>query len=174
MPAPEVWEVIPDHPDYLISSTGRVYNRRTERLMAESKTMQGDLKVTLSTDGERETRSVRVLVAEAFVPKPAIHHADNPSSYPDTVIVLDNKKSNLDPTNLAWRPAWFAQKYARQFQPAYPQEYYTRRIYNAQTKAIYDSILEAGIREGLLFADVLKSASTGLPIYPYGHTYSFV
>jgi hypothetical protein len=142
--------------------------------MAESTTRQGDLKVTLSKNGERVTRSVRVLVAEAFVAKPPTVEGFHKSSIPDTVIVLDNDKDNLIASNLAWRPAWFAWKYARQFQPSYRPEFYSKRVMNLSTRRTYSSILEAGVTEGLLFDDIFRSAVTGCHIYPTQTNYVFV
>jgi hypothetical protein len=169
----EEWIPIKGMGNYLINNYGSVYNRRLERLMSESRTMQGDYKVTLSEGGVRLTRSVRVLVAEHFVAKPTISPGFHKSAIPDTVIVLDNDKSNLYYRNLAWRPAWFAQKYSRQFKPVYPSEYYSKQILNLQTGEVYSSIIEAGIKEGVLFDDLLTSALQGVAIYPTRSVYCF-
>jgi hypothetical protein len=163
----ENWEPIPDHPDYLISDRGQVYNRRMERLMSLNKTMQGDLKVTLSDGGERSTRSVRVLVAEAFVEKPYYMTTFHKSAIPDTVIVLDGNQEHVSAYNLAWRPRWFANQYARQFKvDIYPPEYYDRAVQNIATGAIYSSVIRAAQTEGLLYHDVYRSACSRKAIYP--------
>lgn len=169
----EQWTHIFGFEDYLISNLGQVYNTRTESIMAESRTLQGDSKVTLSVDGERVTRSVRVLVAEAFVPKPPVSPGFHKSAIPDTVIVLDNNQRNVTSYNLAWRPRWFAHKYARQFKQEHPPYYYTRPVENVDTGALYNSIVDAGMKEGLLFNDIFKSATTGFSVYPLHHTFIF-
>lgn len=162
----EDWKQIPDFPDYLVSNLGRVYNTRTDRVMAESRTLQGDHKVTLSANGERVTRSVRVLVAEAFVPRPYSDRSFHKSAIPDTVIVLDNNQDNITSYNLAWRPRWFAHKYARQFKQEHPRNYLDTPVQNLNTGALYNSIFEAGVKEGMLFNDIFKSAEVGNYIYP--------
>ena len=163
----ENWEPIPDFPDYLVSDRGQIHNSRTERMMALNKTVQGDLKVTLSQEGYRETRSVRVLVAEAFVPKPFSMISFHKSAIPDTVIVLDGDQGNVSAYNLAWRPRWFANQYARQFKMRnYPDDYYNRPVQNLNTRDVYTNVIEAAQREGLLYHDVFRSASTGGTIYP--------
>lgn len=169
----ERWEPIPGFPDYLVSDQGRVYNARTESVMAESRTMQGDLKVTLSRQGERTTRSVRVLVAEAFVAPPPVAPSYHKSARPDTVIVLDNNQDNVASYNLAWRPRWFAHKYARQFKLEHPSHYLNRPIENATTETVYSCVIEAALSEGLLFDDVFKSATTGMSVYPNYHNFIF-
>ena len=169
----ETWKPIPDFPEYWVSDYGRVYNTKTERLMAESRTLQGDSKVTLSSNGERVTRSVRVLVAEAFVPKPPSAPGFHKSAIPDTVIMLDNDQTNVTSYNLAWRPRWFAHKYARQFKQDIPGEYLNIPVMNLATRHRYSCIVEAAIKEGLLFNDVFKSATAGIEVYPTSNHYVF-
>lgn len=169
----ERWIPIPGYPEYLISDLGRVYNRRTESVMADSRTLQGDRKVTLSSRGERVTRSVRVLVAEAFVAKPPTPPAAHKSAIPNTVIVLDNNQANCASYNLAWRPRWFAHKYARQFQQSHPELYYLQPTRNLRTGEVHANIVAAATDEGLLFNDVYKSISTGMVVYPTNSTFVF-
>lgn len=158
---------IPGFPEYQVSPTGDVLNLRTGKFMALSKTMQGDLKVTIVNEEERVTRSIRVLVAEAYVDPP---ESGTPS---DTVIVLNNNKTDIRPDNLAWRPEWFAQRYARQFKASYPDYYYNRPILNEKTNVRYSSILECCMKEGLLFDDVSRSCKVGGRIFPSGASYQF-
>lgn len=172
----EMWSKIPNFPNYSVSSFGDVYNHRTERMMTRSKTLQGDYKVTMINERQRITRSVRVLVAEAFVEAPNLRGlSDNHDEYPecDTVIVLDGDKNNVIAENLAWRPHWFALSYARQFSREYPDEYRIRRIANVSLGIYYVSILQAGVREGVLFEDVYRSAKSGTPVYPTLSRYEF-
>jgi NUMOD4 motif len=170
----EVWQSIQGYPKYMISNYGNVFNERTNKVMATSKTLQGDLKVTMVNGTSRITRSIRVLVAEAFVPKPYIDGGAEASLNCDTVIVLDNNKNHISADNLAWRPAWFAQKYNRQFKSMYPEYFYTREVLNVEDNIVYGSILECGVKEGLLFEDVVRSASTGDRIFPTGSSYELL
>lgn len=167
----ETWQRIPDYPRYLISNYGNVFNERSNDLMAMSKTIQGDLKVTLVNETSRVTRSVRVLVAESFVQKPYLDGGAESSLNCSTVIVMDNNKNNVHADNLAWRPAWFAQKYSRQFNTTYPDYFYTRKVRCLETGVVYGSILDCAMTEGLLFGDVLRSSSDGTPVFPYGRQY---
>lgn len=168
----EEWKSIRDYPSYSISSFGEVLNHRTDKLMAKSKTMQGDYKVTLVDYNERVTRSIRVLVAEAFVDPPYfVTYQDE--VHCDTVIILDNNKENIMVGNLAWRPSWFAWKYHRQFIEDQPEGYYTKRVDNVETGKGYPSIIDAGTKQGLLFEDLWRSATVGTEVYPSGHHYEF-
>ena len=169
----EIWVDIEGYSNYLVSNYGTIYNRRTEKFMSLSKTMQGDLKVTLvAKDGQRVTRSVRVLVAEAFVQKP-FPEGDERNEYCDTVIVLNHNKNHVSANNLSWRPNWFAHRYARQINERIPNEYYND-VKNVHTGAVYSSILEVCEKEGLLLKDVYRSVTFGDPVYPYFNSYMFV
>jgi hypothetical protein len=169
----EEWKPVEDFPEYLVSSLGQIYNTRQDKLMAKSRTTQGDLKVTMSIGGDRVTRSVRVLVAEAFVAKPVAGRGFHRTAVPDTVIVLDGDQENITSYNLAWRPRWFANRYARQFKVPQPADFEFRPVMNLNTRAIYNNILEAGMREGLLFVDIYKSATTGTNVYPGDSAFVF-
>ena len=161
----EVFSVIPEFPMYQIGSMGTVWNRRTDSRQAVSRTQQGDFKVGLVNDDDRFTLSVRVLVAEAFV--------DRPDEFSDTVIVLNDDKSDVRADNLAWRPRWFAWKYNRQFKVPFPAHYTDLEVRNIDTGFVYKSIIDCGTSEGLLFDDVWQSINLGKPIYPTGAIYEF-
>ena len=166
------WTTIPGYPNYMINENGDVFNKRFDKVMARSKTLQGDYKVTLVNEGYRITRSVRVLVAENFVSKPEMNDFEDRVLF-DTVIILDNDKHNVCSDNLAWRPSWFAQKYSRQFSNEYPEPYYFKPVLNVNTQIVYSSILHAGVSEGLLFEDVWRSTVSRDMIFPTGHVYIF-
>ena len=164
----EIWQTIDEFPDYMVSNTGQIYSIRAGRNLVLSKTVQGDLKVQLYYDKVGYTRSVRVLVATAFV--------EPPVSRPvcDTVIVLDNNKNDVSMENLGWRPAWFAVKYALQFQSVYPEHYMARQVQNKVSGRVYSSVLECGITEGLLFKEVYLSCLMGKRVFPSSAEYSFL
>lgn len=168
----ENWKPIDGYEEYQISDIGNVYNTRTNSLMAMSKTQQGDLKVTMSKEGKRVTRSIRVLVAEAFVYNPSPVY-DNFTAAFDTVIVLNGNKNQINSDNLAWRPAWFAQLYAMQFHKKLSETYYTFPVMNVNTNIIYGSIIECGIREGLLFDDIHTSIISGAMVFPSNSIYTW-
>src|SRR5437868_6449510 len=101
----EVWEVIPEFPNYAVSSSGRIHNLERDRPVALSVTRQGGVKVGLSDGIKQRTRSVKILVADAFVLRP------REIEY-DTAMLLDGNQLNLYASNIVWRPRWFALKYA--------------------------------------------------------------
>jgi hypothetical protein len=164
----EVWADIPGFSEYAISDLGRVYNRRTDRIMSVSLNNYGHVKITLVADGTRRryTRAVSVMVAEAFLEVPHV--------LSDQLVVLDGDFTHLTPSNLAWRPTWFAWKYTRQLKERQPRHYENLPVLNLVTGAEYESIMQAGITEGLLFDDIWKSTYTAEPVYPNGSIFEII
>lgn len=156
----EIWKIIPEFPNYQISNKGRVYNLRFDHLMRTSYTPFGHMKITLKASGSnvRFTRSVAQLVAEAFV--------DRPNILCDQVMILDGDFSNVVAENLAWRPRWFVWKYTRQLKERQPIYYQNLPVCNVRTGTVYNSVVEAGITEGLLFRDIWVSTHTGNFVFP--------
>ena len=155
----EAWAIIPEFPNYQISSLGRVYNVKRDQMMSVSVTNHGHPKITLTDfDGERYTRSVALLVAEAFVP--------GRDMLSDQVVVLDGDLNHVEAFNLVWRPRWFAWKYTRQLKIDQPLHYRNLPVLDVTTQLEYDSIVQAGMSEGLLFTAIWRSTYTGHPVYP--------
>ncbi len=164
----EVWQTIPEFQNYQISNLGRVYNIKKDIIMRTSLTNFGHVKLTLKSDWseERFTRSVAQLVAEAFV--------EPPNLMCDHIIILDGNFSNVAATNLAWRPRWYAWKYSRQFRLHKPIFYRNLTIHNLVTGSYYESVMEAGMTEGLLFEDIWRSTYTGASLFPHGAIFEVV
>lgn len=165
----ELWSIIPEFPNYQVSSLGRIFNRKTERLIQSTVTNHGHGKVNLYhafNPSVSKTRSVAKLVAEAFVVPPNI--------LCDEVVVLDGDYSNLRADNLVWRPTSFAWLYTRQLKEPKPLHYRNLRVNNISVMRAYDSIIEAGMTEGLLFADIWMSIHNGKEVFPYGHRFDVV
>lgn len=163
----EKWLTIPDFPSYSISDQGRVSNRKTGRIMRPQKTTKGELIVRLRENGEYGTRSIRKMVAEAFVPVPEDTHVPF-----DIAVLLDGNSDNVVADNIVWRPMWFAQTYSRQFARYEGQPWATEcSTTNLNTKVIFDSIFDAAMEDGVLIKDIWKSDETSLPVFPTGHTY---
>lgn len=155
----EEWRVIPEFPNYKISSFGRVYSISRDHIMSVSTTNHGHSKITLANEnGERCTRSVTLLVAEAFVPGRDVMS--------DQVVVLDGDHNNACVSNLVWRPRWFAWQYARQLRVEQPLHYRNLPVIDITTDQEYDSIVQAGVTEGLLFSSIWRSTYTGYTVYP--------
>ena len=65
----EVWKVVKEFPNYMISNMEQVWNCKKNKLMVPSKTTGGYLRLTLYHNGNKESKYVAHLVARAFLPK---------------------------------------------------------------------------------------------------------
>ncbi len=155
----ELWLVCDDFPDYSISSLGRVANTRYSRIVKPFITKEGTVKVIFYKDGKRYTKSLKVLLGNAFV--------DGRTDTFNTIIHLDGNLENNEITNLMWRPRWFAWKYRRQFETI---EHYSKilkcSIFDAKTNLVYEGIVDAGLKNGLLFSEILLSIYEQTPVFP--------
>lgn len=164
----EEWRTIPEFPTYSVSNLGNIFNTRDGHPMRNSRTQHGHVKITLVSewDGARHTRSVAQLVAEAFVERPNV--------LCDQVVEMDGDLANVAASNLAWRPRWFAWKYARQVRTDQPMHYKNLPVVDLTTGVVYGSIVEAGIANGLLFKDIWESTYSRKPVFPYGSVFEVV
>lgn len=164
----EEWAEIPGFSNYLVSNLGNIFNTRYNKIMRTSINNFGHVKITLKADGtgERFTRSVAFLVAEAFL--------EPPNWMCDQIIVLDGDFENVKSTNLAWRPRWYAWKYTRQLKDTQPLHYRNLVVHNITDNSYYNCIIDAGISEGLLFSHIWRSTYSGDHIFPYGSVWEVV
>lgn len=162
-----VWERIEDFPDYLVSNHGEVMHGETRKLIYQSATREGTIKVNLLENGGiQRSRSVKVLVAEAFV--------KDQSDINNTAIQLDGNRRNVRADNLVWRPRWFAWKYSRQFVNV-PEVHQKGPIRDVRTREIYETVYETAIINGLLFKDIWRSLhKLELYVYPTWQVFEFV
>jgi hypothetical protein len=162
----EEWIEIYEFPGYSVSSLGQIRNDLTGRILKQSPTIRGSLKVGLIRDGIQYTKGVSALVAEAFLPKP-----ENPLF--DTPINKDTNKANNQVYNLEWRPRWYAIKYSRQFKERY-QHQYTGPILDCETGDRYETVEHASIVNGLLFKDVFLGCLSQEPVFPTWQTFEWL
>lgn len=104
----EEWKQIVGHPDYEVSSLGRVRSNKRwpSIILKERYDRYGHARLDL--DGK--TLKVHQLVANAFIPLPSWHHDCNTaedllclcSMEPQCVRHLDDDKQNNAVSNLAW------------------------------------------------------------------------
>lgn len=161
----EIWSVIEMFPNYMISNYGIVLNHDSGRHIKESTNPRGTVKVGLVKGGVQYTRSVRLLVAEAFVPKERDGF--------DTPINLDGDQHNNVAWNIMWRPRWFAWKYFREFTNPPPSR--TRGpVIDIETLEVYDTFSDAGMANGVLTADVWRSIYLKQPTFPTNQMFELV
>jgi len=164
----ETWRTIEEFPAYSISDEGRVCNIKTGRILRPQRTMRGDLIVRLRRDGQYGTKSIRKLVARAFVPYPTDTYVPF-----DVVVLLDGNHHNLTPGNMVWRPMWFAQTYARQFSKFQESQWANdKKVVNLDTGDEYYSVRDLAMYEGVLMQDVFRSHNDGSIVFPTGCRYS--
>lgn len=167
----EEWVVIYDFPNYMISSLGNVSNRVTGRLVSTSCNRQQLVKVALTNERGRFTRSVALLVANVFV--------YGRTDLFDTPIHLDGDVKNCEATNLAWRPRWFAYQYHQQF-----SRHKTRLvsdlsqlgpIYERSSHMRYTNVAEAAMMNGLLIRDIFYRTNDPFDkkVQPTGQVFEF-
>lgn len=160
----EQWKVIPEFPDYLVSDFGRIWNQRRNREVTPNPNNWGYLKVSFTS--ARLTRTVASLVAEAFV--------DPMDDLSDCVVILDGDFTHVCAHNLVWRPRQFAWRYSRQLKTQQPLHYRNLPVLNTDRRIEYDSIIEAGMIEGVLFDDIWESTYLGRRPYPHHHKYRII
>jgi len=154
----EVWVTVPGFQErYVVSNLGRVMNVRSERLIKPQLTPQGITYVPLYSDTGHETRSIKVLVARAFV--------EGETNIFDTPINVDGIKSNNAASNLMWRPRWFAVKYSRQFLTKSDKED-EGPVYEDAAELRFETVREVALTYGLLFRDVYRSTYSETPVFP--------
>jgi hypothetical protein len=164
----EVWRRIPGFSRYEISCFGQVYRRDKDIMMSISYTMTGHAKISLLSDydGLRYTKGVAQMVAEAFV--------EPPTGFCTHVVMLDGNLENIVADNLIWRPAWFAWRYTHQLKVLQPNHFKNLMVREVDSGKVYNSIIEAGMTEGLLFDDIWRSTYSGARIYPHGVKFEVV
>lgn len=153
----EVWVRIEEFPTYKVSNHGRVMNMFTLRILNNSVSPSGVVKIGLVSGGAQHTRSVKVLVAEAFV--------EGKNEVFNTPINLDGDQNNNHADNLVWRPRWFAWSYSRQFKTL-PPEHKHGPIVELPTETMYENVLSVATTNGLLIKDVWKGIQFKRPIFP--------
>jgi hypothetical protein len=120
------------------------------------------------TKGKRQyNKSVAVLVAEAFVPKPA---QDRQGMF-NSPIHLNGHKDDLQAHNLMWRPFWFAKQFHLQFKKG-PTT--ATPILEIKTDERYSCPLIAAMAFGLLEKDIIASALNRTFAFPTFQEFRFI
>lgn len=161
----EVWIPIEDFPGYSVSSYGRVRNDRFERVLTVLKNRGGVAMVSMVRNGSQTKKSLGKLVAEAFVEVPRYRIPF------DTVIHLDGDNMNNHPSNLMWRPHWFAGIHGRQFKIDWEP---TLPIRDCETREEYADMWDVVIRNGLLCREVMRCTFDQTPVFPTFQRFEWV
>lgn len=160
----EIWEAIEDFPGYSVSNYGRIRTDKSGRILALSETQFGLVQVGMMRDGEQKHRSVPLLVAKAFIPRP-----EGPF---DTPINLDGDRHNNRVDNLLWRPRWFAVKYNQQFK--HPIENpILDPLQDLKTGEVSANSLECAKRYGLLEQDLVFAVFNRTYVWPTYQEFGF-
>lgn len=149
----EKWSVVEEFPTYKISNFGEVLNYTTGRLMRQSHSQSGVLKVGLVSGGRQYTQVVKILVADAFVFGRTIKH--------NTPIHLDTDQDNVRADNLVWRERGFAWLYSQQFEFSHNA---AKPIRDITADIWYESVVHAAMVNGLLIKDIGNSLYKGVPV----------
>lgn len=161
----EIWKQIGDFPRYEVSNSGEIANIFTGKTLKNRTNEAGVLMIDLTKDDGQYTRSVKSLVAKAFV--------DGRNDIFNTAIQKDGNRSNCDASNLVWRPRWFAIEYALQFRTM-PQKVREYGPIMDEQGAKYQTVMDVVIVHGVLPMDVYKGLFTHASIFPDWHTFSLM
>lgn len=154
----ERWVTIEEFPTYKINAIGQVVNYNSGKILRESVTSRGIVKIGLvGSDGQQFQRGVALLVAATFV--------EGRSDAFDTPIHLDGDSRNNRADNLAWRPRWFAWKYARQFE-VITVHHSRGPIYDVVSGEVYETFFDAAVIHGILVRDIWSSIIAFNPTKP--------
>lgn len=155
---------IPEFGGYHVTRDGRVVSLSTGKALILTPTQNGDLTVGLTKGGKQYRRSVKVLVAEAFV--------EGKNHLFDTPILLNGIRDDLRAENIMWRPRWFAWRYSHQFVD-YQDWYFGREVKEMYSEDIYDHVYHASTYNGILCNDVLLSIHNEHRTFPTGQIYQY-
>lgn len=149
------WKELEEFPDYAVSTMGEVHNIKSGMPRRTSINQQGIVKISLYQGRELITRSVAVMVAEAF--------CEGRTEFFNTPIHLDGDRENCRSDNLMWRPRWFAVQYHRQFQSDvfHKMDVHIEEIVSGKE---YYSVKDACMDLGLYYNDVYRSYLHGMQI----------
>lgn len=102
------WRDVEEFTEVAVTEDGQVMNTWNGHILTPRCNQQGFLMVGVMFDRKQYTRSVALMVANAFLEPPR-------SPAYNSIIHLNGDRSDCRALNLMWRPRWFATKYHRMF-----------------------------------------------------------
>lgn len=121
--------------------------------------------VSMVRNGSQTKASLGKLVAKTFVEPPR----HSPSF--DSVIHLDGDSFNNHPSNLMWRPFWFANTYKRQFRVLWAD---TPPVRDFDSDFEYANAWDVVVHNGLLMRDVLVHTHDQTPVFPTSQRFEWI
>lgn len=100
----EIWKPIDGYESYLVSSFGRIYSKKSNRLLKPSKANNGYIGIELFNKNGSKRLSVHRIVAKAFIP--------NPLELPQ-INHKDENKENNNVSNLEWCTSKYNMNYGK-------------------------------------------------------------
>ncbi len=155
----EKWCSIFEFPNYSISTYGRVRRDTSGRILVQMENQYGVVFVGMMCGDTQRHRSVALLVATAFIPKP--------SEAFETPINLDGNRWNNSIDNLLWRPRWFAVQYNKQFKPEHQNpNTFNVPIREIDVKEVFPNSFACAKQFGLLDKDIVMSILNRTYVWP--------
>lgn len=158
----DIWQLCESYPKYLVSPEGLVKNRERDTLVRARQNRQGVVMVSLMGDDTRHTRSVALIVAQAYLAPPR-------SEAYNSVIHLDGDRSNCHASNLAWRPRWYAIRYHQQFSRK-PKDI---SVMIEDTGEVFGTLRDACVKYGLDERYTYMDLINGEPCFHHGFRFKF-
>jgi hypothetical protein len=166
----EEWKTIRDYPAYEVSNMGFVRRIGSNRVLQPKKAKGNSWFVKLSIDGDQVSKTIKILVAEAFVPKPQHYQGE----LFDTPVQRVMNTDDLRAEKIVWRPRWFAVKFRRDLRPSAHPYYFDVPVRNINTGKRHASILTASLEDCVLMEDVYRSCLEERRVFPEWHRYEFI
>lgn len=157
----ESWKTLKEFPMYVINPEGIIKNRNNDREVKRRQNNENFVMVNLTDEyRRRKTRSVALLVAETYLPKPKY------DSY-NSIIHLDNDRTNCSANNLMWRPRWYAMLYRRMF-TEHPS---LTSVIIEETGEVFGTLREACVKYGLYDKHTYNDMYNGDPCFHYHYRF---
>lgn len=141
--------------DYAIDRNGNVYSYKSDKVLKQGKNHRGYSQVCLTVNGQKLTKKVHRLVAEAFIPR---ENGKNQVNH------KDGNKANNSVANLEWCTNSENQlhAYRKLGKKSNGGGGGKTKVYCVETGYRYGSISEASEKTGIFIANISRSCRSGI------------